>query len=299
MVRQYSPAITIGGGVILDPSPRLHGRFRDEVLSHLRSLEREDPGEVIETLLRGFSHTSRTAAQIAKDTGIIRSAVDEVIAALLSSGTLRQLGTPQQPSYILSANLDTIKEEVLHHLADFHQKQPLKTGVSRAELREMVDSTMDVQVLNHIVEKLCGENAIKESASVLALSSFQIVLSEKDKTIQRNVADVLLKARFSTPGADDLSAQLSISSVDLNRVLAAMRGLGEVFKLEGDLYFHRDTIAEARTLLEREFKPDEEISVSAFRELLETTRRFALAILLYFDHIGVTERIGETRILKK
>ena len=72
----------------------------------------------------------------------------------------------------------------------------------------------------------------------------------------------------------------------------AMQGIGEVFKLEGDLFFHKSAITQARSLLRENFKGNDEISVSAFRELLGTTRRYALALLLHFDETGHTERVG-------
>ena len=67
--------------------------------------------------------------------------------------------------------------------------------------------------------------------------------------------------------------------------------------MEERLLFHREAIDRAREILPAHFKEGRLESVQ-FKYLLDTTRKFALPLLDYFDRIGVTRRVGNTRFPK-
>jgi selenocysteine-specific elongation factor len=64
------------------------------------------------------------------------------------------------------------------------------------------------------------------------------------------------------------------------------------------MLFHRDAIERARQMLTDHIRAKGELQSVDFKYLLNTTRRFAIPLLDYFDRIGVTRAIGHTRYLR-
>jgi selenocysteine-specific elongation factor len=57
-------------------------------------------------------------------------------------------------------------------------------------------------------------------------------------------------------------------------------------------------VARGREILEAHFRKQSRLESVEFKYLLDTTRKFALPLLDYFDRVGVTTRVGNTRYLK-
>ncbi|OPZ69249.1 MAG: selenocysteinyl-tRNA-specific translation factor [bacterium ADurb.Bin478] len=73
--------------------------------------------------------------------------------------------------------------------------------------------------------------------------------------------------------------------------------MDRVLHLEGDLYFVREAVTEIENRLIAWGEHHSEISVSQFRELLATSRKYAVPLLGFFDQQGLTERSGDVRLI--
>jgi len=69
-------------------------------------------------------------------------------------------------------------------------------------------------------------------------------------------------------------------------------------RVDNDLLFHREAIEQAREMLTTFIKKEGGLESVKFKYLLDTTRKFAIPLLDYFDRIGVTRRVGYTRLLR-
>ena len=65
------------------------------------------------------------------------------------------------------------------------------------------------------------------------------------------------------------------------------------------LLFHSDAVEQARQILISFINKEGKLESVKFKYLLDTTRKYAIPLLDYFDRIGVTRRVGYTRYLKK
>jgi selenocysteine-specific elongation factor len=64
------------------------------------------------------------------------------------------------------------------------------------------------------------------------------------------------------------------------------------------LLFHREAVEQARRLLVEHIQKEGRLESVQFKYLVNTTRRFALPLLDYFDRTGLLRRVGNTRFLK-
>jgi selenocysteine-specific elongation factor len=298
VIRQYSPPVTIGGGVILDANPKPHRRFRQEVLQQMAALEKETPQEIVLALLRAQPNRSLSIPELAKATGLSLPALGKVVQELTHEGTLVRLGPERQPSYALPSAIASGKEAILKQLRGYHAEFPLKPGIPRPELQEATSRTLEQRVFYAALEGLLREGQVKENGGAVALATHRIVLSANEQALRQQLLQLLAKARFSPPHATELAKTLGRKVEEVERLLAALQAMGEVLRLEPGVYLPHAAVEEARRLLVGHFASHEELTVSTFREMLGTSRRYALPLLLHFDEQGLTERRGEIRVLK-
>jgi selenocysteine-specific elongation factor len=80
--------------------------------------------------------------------------------------------------------------------------------------------------------------------------------------------------------------------------MSAIEREGRVVKVATDLYFDRAALEAAKTLLIERLSAQGEISAAAYRDILNASRKFAITLLDYFDHAGLTTRVGDLRKLR-
>ena len=74
---------------------------------------------------------------------------------------------------------------------------------------------------------------------------------------------------------------------------------GRLVKVKEDLYFHQEAIAQLKAQLVDFLKKNKEITVIQFKDLTQTSRKFTIPLLEYFDTTRTTVRVGETRRLRE
>jgi selenocysteine-specific elongation factor len=68
-------------------------------------------------------------------------------------------------------------------------------------------------------------------------------------------------------------------------------------KVTDEIYLHADAEAEMRRLVGARLAQGKGLTVAEIRDLLGTTRKFAVPLCEYLDRIGVTRREGDVRLL--
>ena len=100
------------------------------------------------------------------------------------------------------------------------------------------------------------------------------------------------------PGVVELAQRLQVEKKALEDLLRALQSLGLVAALERGLILHAETLEAVRAKLRRYLLDNKEIKVADFRDLIAGNRKYALALLGYFDREGFTERRGDVRVLR-
>ena len=296
VIRQYSPSVTIGGGIILDTNPpKRHKRFDKAVLDKMAKMERQDPQEILQTTLLTSSKAPISLKDLAKNTGLADNELTTLVDTMVNQNQVVKMGPPANPSFFHIINLNRAKNQFVDILLIFHQNEPLRPGMNKAEFKNKINITP--QLFDLCMKELISDNKIIDANQLIKLSSHKIELAENDRKIADSINAILLENQFTTPNEAELAKELSISQNDVSRILGALQGLEEIIRMEGNIYFHRNSIKRAREIIANCRKTSEEISVSTFREELNTSRKYAMAILGYFDKIGLTERVGEVRLI--
>ncbi len=294
VIRQYSPVVTIGGGIILDTNPKHHKRFDHAILKKLQTLETENPLETLNILLMSNAETGLNLNELEKQSGMEQGPLIEYLEQLLNQEQIVNCGSNKKPQYFPATQIAQTRETILNLLQQFHESEPLKPGMNKAELKKTTRSAI---LFEFILESLINEELITITSNRVKLSSHRIKLDEKQEKIADQIMDMLTKAGYSPPGIDELAKSIGSRVQETENLIYALEGLNKVVRVEDDVYFTAPALKAAREKLINFIRQNKEITVSQFRDELDTSRKYAMALLLYFDNIGLTVRVEDVRIL--
>ena len=286
IIRRFSPVETIGGGEVLDPLS--FRRSRKEGTEDLAVFETGTLSEKISTKVkRSGIHglvVSAIEGWVKAEIPTIRSSMKDSI----DKGVLVQF----EDTLIHADALNSFRETVKKTLNDFHKNNPLKPGMLKEELRATLN--IEPRLFGNLLTSLKDIVTEKE---LVRLSAFRAALSQTDETVKTMILGLLEKGGFQPPSIEELSQALKMDRKHLSDILRLMTKEGALVRISESTYITSSTynnmIANLKTFFSK--KPD--MTVAEFRDILNTSRKYALPFLEYLDTHKVTLRVGDIRKL--
>jgi len=292
VLRTYSPMHTIGGGSIIDARPEKRKRFRERALSELKVLEKGSTEEVIVQMLHKSPGGMEKHSSLLKS--VYREDKEEALERLIASDTVIPLHAEEGEYLVEATVLQQLEKKIGEEVAHYHRRFPLRIGIAREELRSRVLPSSSSKLFAALL--LLVQTDIEPRGSrYIAKAKFKVEFSGKWGVGRDKVLGFLAAAPFSPPSTDELLARAVLSGDDLKELLDALTERGEIAKVAEGAYFHVAAVLQARELLIEFFRKDSELTLAAFRNLIDSSRKYALLLLEYFDQQKVTLRSGEVR----
>ncbi len=295
VLRRYSPPKTIGGGVVLDAEAQPFRRREAGVIAKLRSLEKEDPNELLIAQFLLPNRYAVTLDQLAGETGHNKDDLQKLLQALLQQNVIFTVG---KRGFIHKQRAENLWHQLEAMLARHHEKNPMQLGMRKAEVSASIAALADAGVMNLLLAHYKAAGKLKEIDAHLALHEHELRLSDKQEALRQKLAEILYAEGFATSSPTELAQKLGVALAEVSELLNVMLLLREVVRLEEDIWLHAQRLAEARKRVIDYLNTHHEITVSQFKELLgNASRKFAMPLVQYFDASGVTERRGDVRVL--
>ncbi len=286
ILRAYSPMVTLGGGQILDPSTGKHGRFDESIIRGLELRGTNDTDAVIADYLMNSDLPLVSEKDITDNVQGEKEELRERLTAMKEAGSVLELG--QQ--YIGSDRLEELRKEFLRILSDFHQKSPLRAGMPREELKSRVKYVAKGKQYDLILDRLVEEGTVKIFGTLARRPGFEVVYTKEQKKQRDAIETALLDGRYAPPSLKELCPD--------KKCLALIDSMEDcVIRLDSDIVMHRSHFDEATRLMLEFAKANGSISLAQFRDLLETSRKYAVALLDFYDKVGITRRQEDVRVL--
>jgi selenocysteine-specific elongation factor len=187
---------------------------------------------------------------------------------------------------------DHFREKVLQTLKNFHAKNPLKSGMPKEELRAAFK--IDSRLFGGLIASL--DDIVMEK-EIIRLKTFSTVLSQAEETLKTRILDLLQKNEFQPPSKEELSQSLKLDQKHLSDILKLLGKEGSLIRISDSMYLTSSAYNRMIADLRNFFSKKPEMTVAEFRDILGTTRKYALPILEYLDSNKVTLRVGDIRKL--
>ncbi len=297
VVRTYSPVYTIGGGIVLDVNPRRHKRFSEEVVKKIVTLESGDPEMIIEQLLRNQKYQEITINQIAQQASLALDIVEQVVSRLIERKLCFKYSEKGQDYFLHQNYYSQLKETIEQSLDIFHQKNPTRLGISKTDLKVMINLPVEALLFNKILEELILENQIVVSDNRVARATHQLQLTERQQKLMDRIGKIYFDAGFSTPDSFNMAERIGVSVKDVEAIIQILFETNVLVKAEEGIIFHQQRVDEAIQLIQAHFNREQQLTVGDFREMIASSRKYAVPLLGYFDAIGLTVRQQDVRVL--
>jgi selenocysteine-specific elongation factor len=296
ILRQFSPVITIGGGVVLDALAPRHAQRDGPTAPFLEILERGDRSQILEALATR-SPRGLTLDEIVSRTGWLEAEVLQEAAALEAKGSIRIVS--REPLMLVpAATFTALVEKIGAEVDKFHQANPLLPGISREELRTRAAPKSRPEVFRVALEDLGARGRLEFAGEFVKRSGAQVSLQPEEARAKEQIEAAFAEAGLAVPSVKDVLAKLPVETRRSENLLQLLLRERTLVRVTPDLVFHQKALAELRARLQ-EYKQarQERISVAAFKELAGISRKYAIPLLEYLDRERVTRRAGDERVI--
>jgi selenocysteine-specific elongation factor len=294
IVRSYSPQVTIGGGVIIDPLPQKH-RIKDAIArKDLEQLEDASPGERLAVFVEMSGAQAMTRAEIAARTGATDEQIEATTAELVANG--RVLEVTRSPLVLISTESYTaLADKVTQMLRDHHRREPLSLGLSREEVREQVFGQVRPEVFRAVIARLAEKGEVAAERESLRLASHRPALTGADDTAKRALEAAFKSSGLQAGTLEETAAAAGVKS-DLARKLYPLLVAERRVVRIGDFVFHSDSIDDLKSRVQALKRINPRIDVAVFKEITGgLSRKHAIPLLEYLDRERITRRVGNER----
>jgi len=296
VLRSYSPAMTIGGGQILDTHPVRHRSRQAKTLEALRLLLEGNATQRLEEVLRSSAARPLSLSTLILAAGMDRDTLLTHLQALIQGGKAIAL-KEREEVYLHLQTYERIREQILQQLALFHQQETLKEGMMQEDLRGRLAPPPGMALFQKVIGHLKEEGKIVAEKGRIRLTSHRPRLGEEEEKTKLALERTYQKAGFQPPPLPEV---LQGTGKDEKRAFDLVRLLmdeGTLIRVKGDLLFHRESYEKAQEMIVGRLGQNPTLSVSQFKELLGISRKWAIPLLEHFDEIKLTRRVGDDRTL--
>ena len=295
VIRFFSPLETIGGGIILDDQPRRHKRSDPKIQEILKIKESGSRDDLTVQILAEFGPRLPTASQLVAKLQREEADIQEELYQLCSRG-LAMEALPGR--YIAATAVDKIWKDCQDILSLYHKQNPLHAGIQSAELRQKLCKGMDRASADAFIAILHQEGKIRKLTDRYALSDFTVTLTKRQRGIREKLMGIYSTAGIETPITEHVMEGFpSTERPEAKQVLESLLTSGELVMLTPQICLYRQDYDKILEIAKTHFETNDSLTLAQLRDLLNTSRKYAQALVEYFDKIHITKKDGDIHYL--
>ena len=291
IIRSFSPVVTIGGGEILEVLIEEKWKV---LKGKLQSLFDSPNSQQLLQLVQQEGAKPMTLEKLQYRLGISIEQINKIVEENEAFFWL----VHKQGKWILThEQWDELQNRVQKFINEYHKKNPFQAGAQKEEIRQNLDC--EENILDALLQKMQDEKTIIQEGKVWHSPKFKVTLSNEEDALQSNLLSQLNEEGFTSSNLSQLSKKTGNSKDKLMRLLAIAEQQGKLLRINGNLMFTQTNLLKLQKKVAQHFSNHSEMSVSEFKELAETSRKYAVPLLEYFDKKKITFREGNFRKLVK
>jgi selenocysteine-specific elongation factor len=298
VVRSFSPLVTIGGGQVLDANPDKHKRFSGQVVEGMKRLGGE-AREAVEQVFRQSADRSMTAREAALKLGRNEDEVREAVGELEEEGTLVIIAAEKPETYLHASEYGALREKAAADVREYFEANPERPLMPYAGLRAEFLKKGDAQTLKLIVDDLCRTNVLFRKEAEVGLVGHRARMKPADEQIAARIEGVFRSARLSPPLEEEAQRKLALNPSVFMGILDVLIREGKIIRLGAKVTYHREALDEAKKAVLGLIERRASVTIAELRDRLNLSRKYAQAILEYFDKTGLTKRIEDRHVLNR
>jgi selenocysteine-specific elongation factor len=296
IVRQFSPVVTMGGGVVLDPLAR-RPILRDVGRTQfLQTLEKGNHEEILVAM------TERALLGLGQEELVARTAwtekeIADALEKVSQTGLAKTVST--EPLVLVSGKLfEEVGGKISEKVTKFQKENPLLPGIAREEVRASLGKRVRPETFRAVLENLAAQKKLDVQGELVKRAGSEIALQPEELKAKEQIEAAFAGASLSVPSVKEVLAGLPVEAKRAEKLLQILLREKNLVRVTAELIFHREALAQlkARLAAYKKSKGDR-ITVPVFKDLTGITRKYAIPLLEYLDRERVTRRAGDERVI--
>lgn len=240
--------------------------------------------------------------------GLSPAEVHSAIASLGEAGAVHQVGEGGQ--IMLETAWQQLSGAAGEWLGEYHRRWPLRRGAPRDELRNAIAPGWPARRFAAFLNSLSAAGAAVVEGDRVSAAGHEPRPVGHLRQILDWVEEQYRTAGPAPPSPEELAAKAPVPDAPRRAAPAPEAGpdspfyqafeylveTGTLVKIDEGIYFHRDELAGIGESLLLYLREKGAVTVSDFRQLLCTSRKYAVPLLEYFDRQRLTRRQGDLRL---
>jgi selenocysteine-specific elongation factor len=292
ILRQFSPVVTIAGGVVLDAAPQARRISAADHAAFLRRLQSPSREELLAARIARRQARGLLLSDAVAETGWLAAQLAPLVAAMVQTKQVVHIGE----LLVASECFQGARTLLLNRLTSFHDKNRLVVGMNREELRDQLD--MDPSVFAGVVESLVRERRIELQEELIRIPGRGVAMQTDEADSKKRIEEAFLKAGLEVPALKDVLASLKLDRARAQQIVTLLLRDRTLIKVNEELVFHHQPLAALKAKLLEMKSSSPKIDIARFKDMTGVTRKYAIPLLEYFDRERVTRRVGNERIIQ-
>jgi selenocysteine-specific elongation factor len=286
VLRQCSPASTIGGGHVLDAHP-LSNLRKVKCLAWLERFKDASPEEqlLLRVARRGIA--GLTVRELMAETGLTREALERCAEPFVGSKHLLRI-----PGNILLSNESA--EVAMGDIFSRLKMDAKSDGLKRSELKSQTG--LNAAIFDFLIETLTRKQKIRLQDERIYPMGPQSQGADPDLKQRSAIAAIYEAAGLAAPSSSEVATKLGLKESEMRRLITLLLRDRTLVKIGTDALFIHDGALERLRGRMQELR-GQTLDVAGFKQLTGLSRKYAIPLLEYLDRERLTRKNGDTRLV--
>jgi len=294
ILRRLSPALTVAGGMVLDPGIDTGRRISDPA-ARGTALSAADEEARLAAYLAERDAVDESPERAVWKVGIAPSGYTELVGRFAERGMLVRLGPAGSAKRVHRDRLETIAQAVMKRVRSTLEAHQPRRALPRRTLETACERLAPGELLAAAFEKLLSEKRLVRVGENIGPADAQVQLSKNQIAIRAKILDEIGRAGLSPPTAKELAEKLGQRLDSLIPVLTVCVEDGFLVDIGEGLYYPPAALEQARSICQATLASAGSATMSQLREAWKITRKFSVPLCEWFDAQKLTIREGDLR----
>jgi selenocysteine-specific elongation factor len=289
IIRQFSPVITSGGGVVVENTPPKKAKDATDYAHFLKILNEESQVGILRARVSASGAKGLSITEAVARTGWLPR---DIVSRVSDGPEIVRIGD----IFVFKQALDLVRKDLVSALEAFHKRNPLVAGMSKEELRGQF-SEVTPEVFEAVFNEALQAKKIELAGELVRLAGRGVVMKDEEAESKKIIESAFANAGLKVPALKDVLAGLKVDKARAQKIVTLLLRDKVLLKISDDLVFHRDALMDLRKRMALEKAKSPKLDVARFKGLTGVTRKYAIPLLEYLDREYVTRRVGDERVI--
>jgi selenocysteine-specific elongation factor len=299
VLREESPPATVGGGRVLQPVARRARRKDAQAVDRLEGLRSPDPTTRLASAIAAIGLEGWTERSLCRDSGVPLGEIGGLLERLKAAKSIVEVATGLRRRALLPATVVAdLEDRVVRALARLHAASPRLSAIPRARVVSAFGYLGGDALVSGLIDRLKDGGEVVADERTVALRGYEPKLSQGERRLKAEIAEAYREGGLAPPDPSEWASLSGPKAAAVPELLNLLCEEERLVAIGPGLYLDFEVAAEIRRRVSERLGDGSAMSMADLRDLIGTTRKYAVPIGEYLDRIGLTRREGDLRRLR-